>query len=70
MLGDLALLGERFVGGLFSGDDFAELGHGDLGEIAACVSSSELAPLAVANFGPTGWPPVIAKFRANRGRPA
>ena len=31
MLGDLALLGEGFVGGLFGGDDFAELGHGDLG---------------------------------------
>jgi hypothetical protein len=35
MLGDLALLGEGFVGGLFGGDDFVELGHGDLGEIAA-----------------------------------
>jgi len=35
MLGDLALLGEGFVGGLFVGDDFAELGHGDLRQIAA-----------------------------------
>lgn len=34
-LGDLALLGEGFVGGLFGGDDFAELGHGDLGQVAA-----------------------------------
>ena len=35
-----------------------------------CVSSSELAPLVVVNFGPTGWPPVIAEFRASCGRPA
>lgn len=35
MLGDLALLGEGFVGGLFGGDDFAEFGHGDLREVAA-----------------------------------
>ena len=35
MLGDLALFGEGFVGGVFGGDDFAELGHGDFGEIAA-----------------------------------
>jgi hypothetical protein len=35
MLGDLAVLGEGFVSGLFGGDDFAELGHGDLGQVAA-----------------------------------
>lgn len=28
MLGDLALLGYRFLGGLFGGDNFAEFGHG------------------------------------------
>nr|VTP02695.1 hypothetical protein BIN_B_04635 [Mycobacterium riyadhense] len=35
MLGDLALFGDGFGGGLFVGDDFAQFGHGDLGQIAA-----------------------------------
>lgn len=34
MLGDLALFGDGFRGGLFGGDDFAQLSHGDVRQVA------------------------------------
>ena len=35
MLGDLAVFGDGFSGGAFVCDDFAQFGHGDLGQVAA-----------------------------------